>query len=181
MSKPILPDRETFDSRPSAEASGIDSAGGVDERPRIRFCFVGLGVGIRVVVRLGGLGVGACLIGICFRELGVGIRETEPRFEGLGVLARRTREANLAWVTVALCGDESEISDGAVTALWKVRFLGSGCTVLLPFFGDGSAEVDLVSLGAKMAHFGGEIEAVVERGMMVCSCVLEDEEEEDTV
>lgn len=47
----------------------------------------------------------------------MGILETDLRFGGLGVFARRTREANLAWVTVLLCGGESEISDGAVTAL----------------------------------------------------------------
>jgi len=75
-------------------------------------------VGIRVALRLGGLGVGVRLLEDCFRGLGMGILETIPPFVGLGVLARRTREAKLAWVTVLLCGGESEISEGAVMALW---------------------------------------------------------------
>lgn len=46
----------------------------------------------------------------------MGILETCLRFGGLGVFARRTREANLAWVTVLIYGGESEIRAGAVTA-----------------------------------------------------------------
>lgn len=46
----------------------------------------------------------------------MGILETGLLLGGLGVFARRTREANLAWVTVLIYGGESEISGGAVTA-----------------------------------------------------------------
>lgn len=61
--------------------------------------------------------MGVRLLEACFGGLGAGILDTGFRFVGLGVLARRTREANLAWVTVLLCGGESETSEGAVTAL----------------------------------------------------------------
>jgi len=114
----MLPDRGTCDSEAAYAALLMGPAGGVNDRPSIRSCFEGLGVGIRVALHLGGLGVGVRLLEDCFRGLGTGILETDPRFVGLGVLARRTREANLACVTVLLCGGESEISDGAVTALW---------------------------------------------------------------
>ncbi len=118
MSKFMLPARGSCDSEAVNAVLLTGPAGGVNDRPSIRSCFEGLGVGIRVALHLGGLGVGVRPLEYCFRGLGTGILETDPRFVGLGVLARRTREANLACVTVLLCGGESEISDGAATALW---------------------------------------------------------------
>ena len=96
MSRLILPDRGTFGTGPPVGLLGISSAGGDNERPRTRSDFVGLGVGILVAVRLGGLGGEVLLVKACFRGLGVGIRDPKPRFGGLGVLARRIKEANLA-------------------------------------------------------------------------------------
>lgn len=51
----------------------------------------------------------------------------------------------------------------------------------LPFFGEKFAEGSLVSLGANMAHLGGEMEDIAGRGMMVCSRVFDDEDEDDKV
>ena len=48
---------------------------------------------------------------------GDGIRDGEHDLGGLGALAPRTKDANLAWVTVESWGGESEMSDGAVTVL----------------------------------------------------------------
>lgn len=177
----ILPDLGTFDLGLFVAISGMSSMGGIKERPIIRSDFVGLGVGIRVAVRLGSLGVGVPLPRACFCGLGVGIRQPVIPFGGLGVLARRTREVNLACVPVTVCGGETEKRDGAVTAFLAVSFWDTGCSFMLFSSSEFSAKVDLVSLGANMAHFGGATEALVGCEMMVCSRVLEDEDEEDKV
>lgn len=59
--------------------------------------------------------------------------------------------------------------------------MGSGCVSLPPLFGENSVEGDLVNLGANMAHLGGELEDSAGRGMMVCSRVFDDEDEDDKV
>ena len=152
----------------------------VGERPRILSCFVGLGVSIRVALkRFGRLGEGALLAELV-RKLGVGIREGALLFGGL-ILAPRIKEANLACVTVELLGGESDMSDGAVTALCRPRFGIFGLADLLAFCGDRSAEADLVSLGAKIAHFGGETVECSPLRTKECSCVQDEDEDEDGV
>lgn len=144
-------------------------------------CFFGVGVGTRVALaRFARLGVGVLLIEVV-RNLGVGIRVGAPLLGGLGVLAPRTNEVNFAGFTVLSLDGESETSDGAVTALCIRRFSIFGWDNLLAFCGDCSAEADLVSLGAKMAHLGGEAVGCFPTQTKECSCVLEDDEEEDVV
>lgn len=140
----------------------------------------GIGVGLRgALACFGGPGGGALLAELV-RNLGVGIREGALLLGGL-ILVPRTKEANLACVAVVLLGGEREMSDGAVTALFIPRLGTFGSTDVPTFCREHAAEVGLVSLGAKIAHFGGEIVERFPPRTKVCSCVQGEDEDEDVV
>lgn len=149
-------------------------------RPKILSAFDGIGVGLRVALaRLGGLG-GEALLAELVRKLGVGIREGALLLGGL-ILVPCTKEANLAGVAIVLFEGERDMSDGAVTALFIPRLGIFGSSDVPTFCGERAAQGGLVSFGAKIAHFGGEIVEFFPPRTKVCSCVQGEDEDEDVV